>query len=200
MKRGKSLHPGFPFSIGYSRGDPMEFFSALGAGILFALACNLDTVLASVGQGAEGGELRLRETLTVATVTTLVTFLSLTLGAFGAALLPQGLADRLGGLALAGLGLWYILDALRGKTGETGGESRSWLALSAALAVNNAGVGVAAGVTGLSPLLASLCNFFVTLFALFLGRQLGRKLSRWSALALPVSGLLLVGLGLWQLL
>lgn len=178
----------------------MDFFSALGAGMLFALACNLDTVLAAVGHGAEGSGLGLRETLTVASVTTLVTFLSLTLGALGAALLPQGLADRLGGLALAALGLWYILDALRGKTGETGSEGRGWLALSAALAVNNAGVGVAAGVTGLSPALASLCNFFVTLLALSLGRQLGRKLSRWSSLALPASGLLLVGLGLWQIL
>ncbi len=178
----------------------MNFFSALGAGMLFALACNLDTVLAAVGCGAEGGGPGLRETLTVASVTTLVTFLSLTLGALGAALLPQGLADRLGGLALACLGLWYILDALRGKTGETGGESRGWLALSAALAVNNAGVGVAAGVTGLSPALASVCNFFVTLLALSLGRQLGRKLGRWNNLALPLSGMLLVGLGVWQIL
>lgn len=178
----------------------MDFFRSLGPGLLFALACNLDTVLAAVGHGAEGSGTGFRETLTVASVTTLVTFLSLTLGALGAALLPQGLADRLGGLALAALGLWYILDALRGKTGEPGGDSRGILALSAALAVNNAGVGVAAGVTGLSPLLASGCNFLVTLLALSLGRLLGRKLSRWSSLALPVSGLLLVGLGLWQLL
>ena len=78
------------------------------------------------------------------------------------------------------------------------GANRGWLALSAALAVNNAGVGVAAGVTGLSPVLASGCNFAVTI--LLLGRQLGRKLSRWSTLALPASGGLLVALGLWQLL
>lgn len=178
----------------------MEFFSALGAGILFALACNLDTVLAAVGQVAGDGGPGLREILTVASVTTLVTFLSLTLGALGAQLLPQGLSDKLGGLALAALGLWYILDALRGKTEEAGTNSHSSLALAAALAVNNAGVGVAAGVTGLSPLLASGCNFFVTLLSLFLGCQLGRRLSRWRSLALPVSGLLLVGLGLWQIL
>lgn len=178
----------------------MDFFSSLGPGVLFALACNLDTVLAAVGQVSGDGGPGLREILTVASVTTLVTFLSLTLGALGAQLLPPGLSDRLGGLALAALGLWYILDALRGKTEEAGGGSRSTLALAAALAVNNAGVGVAAGVTGLSPLWASGCNFFVTLLSLFLGCQLGRRLSRWSALALPVSGILLVALGLWQVL
>lgn len=178
----------------------MECFSALGAGILFALACNLDTVLAAVGQGAGRG-LDGRSALTVAAVTTAVTFLSLALGAMGAALLPAGLAGRLGGLALTGLGLWYILDALRGGESSDGeGQGRSWVALSAALAVNNAGVGVAAGVTGLSPLLASGCNFFVTLFCLWLGRRLGKALAGWGRWALPASGWMLVALGLWQLM
>lgn len=177
----------------------MECFSALGAGILFALACNLDTVLAAVGQGAGRG-LDGRSALTVAAVTTAVTFLSLALGAMGAALLPAGLAGRLGGLALTGLGLWYILDALRGGESSDGeGQGRSWVALSAALAVNNAGVGVAAGVTGLPPALSAACNFFITLLSLALGRRLGRELVRWQGLALPLSGVLLTLLGLCQL-
>ena len=93
----------------------MDIFSALMAGSLFALACNLDTVLAAVGQGARGIPLGPRELFTAAGVTTAVTFLSLELGALGASFLPAGLAEKLGGLALAGLGLWYLLDALRGK-------------------------------------------------------------------------------------
>ena len=126
-------------------------------------------------------------------------FLSLALGAVGAALLPEAVGERLGGLALTAMGLWYLLDALRGKTDAPAADSRSWVALAAALAVNNAGVGVAAVITGMSPFLASGCNFFVTLAALVWGRKLGRKLAGWSALALPVSGALLVALGLWQL-
>ena len=177
----------------------MEFCSAFGAGLLFALACNLDTALAAVGQGARGGRLQVGRALLVALVTSAVTWLSLTLGSAGGELLPPGLADRLGGLALLGLGLWYILEALRGKGEEQMGANRGWLALSAALAVNNAGVGVAAGVTGLDPVLSALCNFFVTLLALALGRRLGRELERWQALALPLSGGLLALLGLWQL-
>jgi putative Mn2+ efflux pump MntP len=178
----------------------LDIFSALMAGSLFALACNLDTVLAAVGQGARGIPLGPRELFTAAGVTTAVTFLSLELGALGASFLPAGLAEKLGGLALAGLGLWYLLDALRGKNDPPQEATRGWLALSAALAVNNAGVGVAAGVTGLSPLVASGCNFAMTLLSLWLGRLLGRRLNRWSRLALPLSGLLLVGLGAWQLI
>ena len=176
----------------------MDLCSALMAGSVFALACNLDTVLASVGQGARGEALTLPKALAVAGLTTAVTFLSLLLGAAGAALLPSRLAERLGGLALTALGLWYLLDALRGR-GEAPVTGKSWVALSAALAVNNAGVGVAAGVTGLSPAVASLCNLLVTLLALWLGRALGRRLAGWSALALPASGALLVLLGLWQM-
>lgn len=177
----------------------MDIFSALGAAVVFALACNLDTVLAAVGQGARqkgsGGW-----AILVASVTTVVTFLSLILGAAGAALLSPGLSERLGGLALTGLGLWYLLDALRGGGAEPDqARDRGWAHLSAALAVNNAGVGVAAGVTGLSPLLASGCNFFVTLLCLWLGGRLGRYFSNWGRWALPASGLLLVGLGVWQL-
>ena len=178
----------------------LDVLSALAAGFLFALACNLDTLLAAMGQGARGIPLGLRELLTAAAVTTAVTFLSLTLGAIGASFLPQGLSEKLGGLALAALGLWYLLDALRGKGEPLQEASRGWLALSGALAVNNAGVGIAAGVTGLSPVLASSWNFVVTLLSLQMGRRLGRRLSRWSKLALPLSGAHLLLLGAVQLL
>ena len=72
--------------------------------------------------------------------------------------------------------------------------------LAAALAVNNAGVGVAAGVSGISPLWASVCNFVVTIVFLLLGRWLGRGvLGRFlGRFALPLSGALLVALGVCE--
>ena len=76
------------------------------------------------------------------------------------------------------------------------------IALAAALAVNNAGMGVAAGVSGVSPGWAALANLVCTLAALPLGRALGdglagRLLGRF---ALPLSGGLLVVLGVWEIL
>ena len=65
----------------------MEYCSALGAGLLFALACNLDTALAAVGQGARGGKLQVGKALLIALATSLVTLLSLTLGTAGGELL-----------------------------------------------------------------------------------------------------------------
>ena len=53
----------------------MDLVSALAAGVIFALACNLDTVLMAVGQGARGDRLGAKAALVVAGVTTAVTFL-----------------------------------------------------------------------------------------------------------------------------
>ena len=72
--------------------------------------------------------------------------------------------------------------------------------LAAALAVNNEGVGGAAGVSGIAPGWAALANFLVTLAALPLGRALGDKLAGrlLGKYALPLSGALLVLLGIWE--
>ena len=107
----------------------------------------------------------------------------------------------------AGIGAWFVLDWLRrlGPAGEAEGENRAatlWgcVSLAAALAVNNAGIGVAAGVSGIAPGWAALANFLVTLAALPLGRALGDKLAGrlLGKYALPLSGALLVLLGIWE--
>ena len=110
-------------------------------------------------------------------------------------------------LVLVGIGAWFVLDWLRrlGPAGEAEGENRAatlWgcVSLAAALAVNNAGIGVAAGVSGIAPGWAALANFLVTLAALPLGRALGDKLAGrlLGKYALPLSGALLVLLGIWE--
>ena len=126
----------------------------------------------------------------------------------GAARVLSGpLPNLLGGLVLAGIGAWFVLDWLRrlGPAGEAEGENRAatlWgcVSLAAALAVNNAGIGVAAGVSGIAPGWAALANFLVTLAALPLGRALGDKLAGrlLGKYALPLSGALLVLLGIWE--
>ena len=186
----------------------MEQLLALGAAFIFALACNLDTVLLAMGYAVRGTHIPRGGVLVIALVTTAVTGLSLALGSMAARLFSPSTAQVLGGLALVGIGLWFLLDCLR----QLGREdvqappvSRGiWgcVALSAALAVNNAGVGVAAGVAGLNVPAATAVNFAVTLLALPLGWALGRRLaSRWlGGLALPLTGFLLVMLGFVEIL
>lgn len=184
----------------------MEWISPFLAALLFAAACNLDTVLLAMGYAAEGVRLSPGRSLLVAALTTLITWLSLALGA-GAARVLGPLTHLLGGLVLAGIGAWFVLDWLRrlgaapeGGEPERADSLRGCVALAAALAVNNAGVGVAAGVSGISPALAAGANFLVTLAALPLGRALGERLAGrlLGRYALPLTGALLVALGLWE--
>lgn len=186
----------------------MDIFSAILAGLLFSMACNLDTVLLSMGYAVKGIHISMSGSIIIAAITTAITWGSLALGSLAAGVLDSGLSDLLGGLVLVCIGAWFLLDYLRhmGCSEEDAPPPASntwaWVSLAAALAVNNAGVGVAAGVSGLSPLLASGCNFMVTLVFLPLGRFLGtgvfgRMLGKY---ALPLSGVLLVILGLWEVL
>lgn len=184
----------------------MDVFSELLAGLLFSMACNLDTVLLAMGYAAKGIRPPAAGSLIIAAVTTGITWVSLALGALGAELLDGGFSHLVGGLVLVGIGAWFLLDCLRrmGKADEEGNTAPpgvwAWVTLAAALAANNAGVGVAAGVSGLSPVLASGCNFAVTLLFLRLGRALGSgALGRFlGKYALPISGVLLIVLGLWE--
>ena len=182
----------------------MEGLSGLGAAAVFAAACNLDTVLLAMGWAVRGVRPGRGRRLIIAVGTTLVTWLSLALGARASA---AGALPVLGGLVLVGMGLWCVLDWLRaGGQGEAvpAAGSSLWdcLALAAALAVNNAGMGAAAGVSGVDPLWAAGANLVCTLAALPLGRALGDTLAGrlLGRFALPLSGLLLTVLGLWQVL
>lgn len=184
----------------------MKFFSEVLSGLLFSMACNLDTVLLAMGYSAKGIRVPAAGSMIIAAITTVITWASLALGALGAELLDAGFSQLVGGLLLVGIGAWFLLDCLRrlGRADEEGNAAPpsiwAWVTLAAALAANNAGIGVAAGVSGLSPLLASGCNFAVTLLFLHLGRALGsgvlgRFLGRY---ALPISGVLLIILGVWE--
>lgn len=185
----------------------MEFFTVLLAAVLFSLACNLDTVILAMGYTVKGIHISFAGSMVIAVVTTAVTWLSLMLGVVASGLFSALLSNVLGGVILVGIGLWFLLDYLRhlGNGAEDGAPAGSqglwgYVSLAAALAVNNAGVGVAAGMAGMGTLIPSACNFLITLLALPLGRWLGvRVAGRFlGKYALPMSGLLLLALGLWE--
>lgn len=178
-------------------------FMSLWQGLLFSLACNLDTLLLAFCYRVKGVEVTHGQSVLVAVVTTAVTYLSLLLGAVASQSLGEG-GTTLGGLVLVGIGFWFLLDWLRGHQEEENPAAPKrlwgWVSLGAALAVNNGGMGVAAGMGGLPPTICALCNFGVTLLSLPLGRWMGGKIQgTWLTQGvLPLSGILLLMLGVWQ--
>ena len=95
----------------------MQLFQAFLAALVFAAACNLDTVILAMGYGVRGVRLTPAQGLCIGGITTLVTWLSLALGDAAAAVLPAELAELLGGLVLVGNGMWFVLDWLRRPEG-----------------------------------------------------------------------------------
>ena len=65
------------------------------AALVFAAACNLDTVILAMGCGMRGVRLTVAQTMVIGGITTLVTWMSLVLGDTAAAVLPEGLAELL---------------------------------------------------------------------------------------------------------
>ena len=174
---------------------------------LFGLASNLDTWVLALAWGLRGVRLRAGVQLVIAGVTTAVTWLALLLGSAAQRLLAPA-AGVLGALMLVGMGLWTVLDWLRelGRTQDSPpagpGSALSCVPLAAALAVNNSGMGVAAGAAGLAPFPVALATLLFTLVALRAGLSMGQRaegswLGRYGA---PLSGLLLVVLGGVELL
>lgn len=185
----------------------MDVLSVLAAALVFSAACNVDTVILAMGYAARGVHIPTRGAVILALVTTAVTYLSLLLGqGFGSAL-PGGGVRAAGGVVLMVIGAWFCLDFLRHPAPEEvpavlPASASGWVSLAAALAVNNAGAGVAAGAGGLNAPAAALASFLCTLLALPLGRWLGRGpagrlLGRF---ALPLSGVLLLALGAFSCL
>lgn len=183
----------------------------LGTGLavlLFVAACNLDTLILAMGYGVKGIRLSAGRRLVLSAVTTLVTWLSLVLGDIAALVLtaragaPAGRGGAGGHRPVVRAGL---AAPRRRRRGAGGGAATLWecVCLAAALAVNNArGWARPPGVSGLNPHWAALGNFLATLAALALGYRLGagpagRLLGKY---ALPLSGLLLILLGVWEML
>lgn len=171
--------------------------------LLFLLAANLDTVLLAMSWGLRQRRFSRRAALVIASVTTAATWLALALGRWAAGWLTEGFAQRVGGGVLLAMGVWVLADGLREQEAETPmpaslGECGM---VALALGANNMGMGVGAGLAGLTPGLAALCNLLITVAALGLGSWLGRRaagswFSRWAPLA---SGVLLIVLGAVEL-
>lgn len=172
-------------------------------GLIFGAASNLDTLILALGWGLRGGRLTPGQGAVIGAVTTAVTWCALALGQTAAGLTAA--AALLGPVVLVVMGLWTLLDWLRRLDQPEQMPApprglRGCLPLAAALAVNNGGIGVAAGAAGLPPVEASAVNLLVTLLALTVGCALGRRAQGgwWGKAALPLSGALLVVLGLLE--
>jgi len=188
--------------------------------VLIALVSNLDNLAVGLAFGMRGTPISATPNLVIAVLTMIGTAGAITSGHAISGLMSPGVASALGASIIIVIGVWTVLSSLdavvrpasagsRGRVfgsrprvltphGEKRGVGfRAAIGLGAALALNNVGVGVGAGVAGISPVLTTLLAGAASLVCVGAGSRAGRTLGRldpggWSPL---VSGLILLGIG-----
>ena len=187
--------------------------------LLFGISASLDALLVGTALGLRKVPLPAGHNLLISTVTLIGTVISIGLGNLLLPLFPTGIGTRIGSSVLILFGLYYLGKWLLSKwrchfshtdslcqEEEKFAERRELslsqtLALGCALSMNNIGIGFSASITGLPFLPASVSTFFCSFGFLALGSRLGRSafLQQAGEYTDPVSGLLLIMLGLCQL-
>lgn len=185
--------------------------------LLFGISSSLDALLVGISLGLRRVRVRLWQNLFISLVTVLGTCLCIGFGELLAPLLPPVIASCVGSLILIGSGIYYIVRWLpnaRRKTipqikkepedaDEVAPTLRAGelIALSLSLSANNMGMGLAASLGELSLRYTALATALFSVALLFIGNQLGKSrfLLFIGSLADPLSGALLIGLGILQL-
>ena len=187
--------------------------------LLFGISASLDALLVGTALGLRKVPLPAGHNLLISTVTLIGTVISIGLGNLLLPLFPTGIGTRIGSSVLILFGLYYLGKWLLSKwrcrisrTDPLCQEEKKFaahrelslvqtLALGCALSMNNIGIGFSASITGLPFLPASVSTFFCSFGFLALGSRLGRSalLQQIGEYTDPVSGLLLILLGLCQL-
>lgn len=189
--------------------------------LLFGISASLDALLVGISFGLRRVRIRIWQNLVISLVTLLGTCLSAVLGSCLLPLLPSLPAEYTGSLILILLGIYYItkwlaaaLKKYRTKSLE-GGELieasaektpqglSAWeiFFLSMTLSVNNIGIGLSASMAGLHLIPAAAATLGCSVLFLLAGNRMGqsRLLQFIGAYSDPISGLLLIGLGIIQL-
>ena len=195
----------------------MSFLSSL----LFGISASLDALLVGIGYGLRRVRIRPWQNLFISFIALLGTCISACIGSRLLPLLPSFLGSCIGSLILILLGVYYVTKWIfplvksrklsckeKGELIEMSADQplprlSAWetLILSMTLSLNNIGIGLSASMAGLPLLPSAIATFICSLFFLLAGNRLGRSrfLRLLGCAADPLSGLLLIGLGILQL-
>ncbi|MBC5788344.1 MULTISPECIES: manganese efflux pump MntP [Clostridiaceae] len=178
-----------------------QFFSI----IVLCFSANIDTLILSATTAAANKKFTIQHILCIAVISTFGTWASLIVGSLFSGLLPTWLPDKIGAALLVLIGIWMLMDSILHtnqpqQTTEISFQSSIFLAI--ALTINNAGIGFAAGVAGLSIVIATTVTFIITILCFILGNFLGKHiaqklLGKYSSI---LSALVLIGIGCYELI
>ncbi|WP_334104448.1 manganese efflux pump [Muricomes intestini] len=193
--------------------------------LLFAISANIDSFIVGLSYGIKKSNISLLKSTIISLVTLIGTVTAILLGAEISRFLPASSSQAIGCALLIGLGLYYIIKSLytylsmkfkkvEVKASEFTSDSKDnsqaedslltikeGLFLGLTLSINNIGMGIGASITGLKLLPTALLSLIISVTFLYAGNVIGKTrvppISDRTADVL--SGLILVGLGIYEL-
>lgn len=174
--------------------------------ILIALCSNIDNLVVGIAMGIKNLRINMTGNLTIALISFIGTYLSMSLGKFFISFIYAGIANYIGGIFLIVIGTQSLTSAListvrkaKQKIKEHDKEILSYseyienpekvdinksgfidlkesIILGFVLAVNNIGVGFGAGISKFDALISSILTFILSTMALFIGLRMGKQL------------------------
>ncbi|ADK14658.1 manganese efflux pump [Clostridium ljungdahlii] len=192
--------------------------------LLFSLSSNLDNVVVGIAYGIKKIRIGIIPNLAIAIITCTGTFLSMSLGVYISKFLPHSIANALGSIAIAILGVYFITQsiiklinnkksnglALKDITDmieyaeksdlDNSGDINIKEALLVAfgLTFNNLGTGIAASITGVNIQFTVIFTFILSILTIITGEAVGNHIlgKLFGKYAPLISGILLIALGI----
>jgi putative sporulation protein YtaF len=190
---------------------------------LFAISANIDSFIVGMSYGVKKSNIDLLKCFLISLVTLTGTVAAILMGTEISQFLPPGSSQAIGCALLIGLGLYYILKSIYGflcrkfkkpeiKSNELVSTDKGCtefsllsikegLFLGLTLSINNIGMGIGVSITGLRIVPTAIISLIVSVTFLYAGNFIGKtKVPRISDQTADIlSGLILVGLGLYEL-
>lgn len=200
------------------------FLSAL----LYSLSSNLDNLVIGIAYGVKKIKIGLISNLIIATVTSIGTLISMSVGKFISVFLPTSLTNMLGAVIIMLLGLYFLIQSILKLIPKSYSNSlalknvdeimdyaeksdsdnsgtlniKEAFVVSLGLMLNNLGTGLAASITGVNVSITVICTFILSIALLMLGKSIGHNVlgSVCGKYAPLISGVLLIILGIFELI
>ena len=182
--------------------------------ILFSFSANIDNIAIGISYGIKKIHICIYKNIIIALFTSFFTFLSMHLGNYIAILLSENVANILGPIVLLLIGFYSIISEIINKKNKSDElfnfqnrkinklSFKELTTLIFMLSINNIAVGIAASVSGINILVATISTFLFSLFLLYIGNIIGLKalnnkfIEKYSSF---ISSLILVIIAIIQL-
>lgn len=188
--------------------------------LLLSISSNMDNFVVGISYGLKRVHIRFLANLVIALITFTGTVLSMLAGKTLLPVVPAHIAEMFGSLILILIGCFCVTKYFyskikRADTYYSAEDPKKYdkdnsgnieifeaCTLGLALTINNIGIGIAASISGLSVVETSIVSFFISLMAIYTGNKIGNGwLSKFvGSYAEPISGLIIIILGIYQII